>query len=66
MKLIAPEAVRPFVKKGKKNDAADAAALFEAASQPDMKFVPMKTTEQQAILALHSARSMMTGMRSWF
>jgi error-prone DNA polymerase len=57
VKLIAPEAVRPFVKKGKKNDAADAAALFEAASQPDMKFVPMKTTEQQAILALHSARS---------
>jgi transposase len=59
VKLIAPEAVRPFVKKGKKNDAADAAALCEAASRPDMKFVPMKTAEQQAILALHSARSLM-------
>jgi transposase len=59
VKLIAPEAVRPFVKKGKKNDAADAAALCEAASRPDMKIVPMKTAEQQAILALHSARSLL-------
>ena len=59
MKLIAPEAVRPFVKKGKKNDAADAAALCEAASRPDMKFVPVKTIEQQGILALHSARSLL-------
>ena len=59
MKLIAPEAVRPFVKKGKKNDAADAAALCTAASRPDMKFVPIKSTEQQSILALHSARSLL-------
>src|ERR1700710_946802 len=59
VKLIAPEAVRPFVNKGKKNDAADAAALCEAASRPDMKFVLMKTAEQQAILALHSARSLL-------
>ena len=43
VKLIAPEAVKPFVKKGKKNDAADAAALCAAASRPDMKFVPVKT-----------------------
>src|ERR1700712_2485897 len=59
VKLIAPEAVRPFVKKGKKNDAADAAAICEAASRPDMKFVPMKSLEQQGILALHSARSLL-------
>ena len=58
VKLIAPEAVRPFVKKGKKNDAADAAALCEAASRPDIKFVPAKTLEQQDILAVHSARSL--------
>jgi transposase len=45
-----------FVKKGKKNDAADAAALSAAASQTDVKFVPAKTLEQQGILALHSAR----------
>src|SRR4051812_11181116 len=59
VKLIAPEAVKPFVKKGKKNDAADAAALCTAASQPDMKFVPTKSLEQQGILALHSARSLL-------
>jgi transposase len=39
VKLIAPEAVRLFVKKGKKNDAADAAAICEAASRPDVTFV---------------------------
>ncbi len=59
VKLIAAEAVRSFVKKGKKNDAADAAALCEAASRPDVKFVPAKTLEQQGILALHSARSLL-------
>jgi error-prone DNA polymerase len=57
--LIAPEAARPFVKKGKKNDPADAAALCEAARRPDIKFVPIKTTEQQAVLSLHSARSLL-------
>jgi transposase len=59
VKLIAPEAVKPFVKKGKKNDAADAAALCVAASRPDVKFVPIKNTGQQDILALHSARSLL-------
>jgi len=59
VKLIAPEAVRPFVKKGKKNDAADAAAICEAASRPGVMFVPIKTLEQQGILALHPARSLL-------
>ena len=59
VKLIAPEAVRPFVKKRKKNDPADAAALCTAASRPDMMFVPVKSIEQQGILALHSARSLL-------
>jgi error-prone DNA polymerase len=59
VKLIAPEAVRPFVKKGKKNDAADAAALCAAASRPDVKFVATKSLEQQGMLALHSARSLL-------
>jgi transposase len=59
VKLIAPEAVKPFVKKGKKNDAADAAAICEAAARPDVKFVPAKTVEQQGILALHTARSLL-------
>ena len=59
VKLIAPEAVRPFVKKGKKNDTADAAAICEAASRPGVKFVPIKSLEQQGVLALHSARSLL-------
>ncbi len=59
VKLIAPEAVRPFVKKGKKNDAADAAAICEAASRPGVRFVPVKSLEQQGVLALHSARSLL-------
>jgi len=57
VKLIAPEAVKPFVKKGKKNDPADAKAICEAASRPDVKFVPVKSVEQQGILALHAVRS---------
>jgi len=59
VKLIAPEAVRPFVKKGKKNDAADAAAICEAARRPGVKFVPVKSLEQQATLALHAARTLL-------
>jgi transposase len=59
VKLIAPEAVRPFVKRGKKNDAADAAALCAAASRPDAKFVAVKSLEQQGVLALHSARALL-------
>src|SRR6478736_4281407 len=59
VKLLAPAAVKPFVKKGKKNDAADAAAICEAASRPDVKFVPVKTVEQQGILALHTVRSLL-------
>jgi error-prone DNA polymerase len=59
VKLIAPETVKPFVKKGKKNDAADAAALCVAGSRPETKFVPIKTVEQQGVLALHTARSLL-------
>jgi transposase len=59
VRLLAPEAVRPFVRAGRKNDAADAAALCEAASRPDARFVRPKTAEQQAALALHAARSLL-------
>src|SRR3712207_5915999 len=59
VKLIAPEAVRPFVKRGRKNDADDAAAICAAASRPDAKFVPVKSLEQQSVLALHSARALL-------
>ena len=59
VRLIAPEAVRPFVKRGKKNDAADAAAICEAASRPGVTFVPINSLEQQGILAVHAARSLL-------
>jgi error-prone DNA polymerase len=59
VRLIASEAVKPFVKRGKKNDPADAAAICAAASRPEAKFVAVKSLEQQGVLALHSARSLL-------
>jgi len=47
------------VKRGKKNDAADAAAICEAASRPEINFVPVKSVEQQGTLAIHSVRSLL-------
>ncbi len=55
VRLIAPEFVAPF-RKGGKNDAADAEAIAIAARQPTMRFVTIKTVEQQAILSWHRAR----------
>jgi len=55
VKLIAPQFVKPYVK-GNKNDANDAEAICEAVSRPNMRFVPMKTVEQQNIQALHRIR----------
>src|SRR4051794_27885275 len=55
VQLIAPQLVKPYVKRGK-NDAADAEALCEAMSRPTMRFVPVKTAEQQAALMLVGLR----------
>lgn len=55
VKLMAPQYVKPYVKTNK-NDAADAEAICEAVTRPTMRFVPIKSVEQQAVLALHSAR----------
>jgi transposase len=55
VKLIAPQLAKPYVKRGK-NDAADAEALCEAMSRPTMRFVPVKTTDQQAALMLIGVR----------
>ncbi len=55
VKLMAPQFVKPYVKTNK-NDAADAEAICEAVGRPTMRFVPIKTGEQQAVLALHRAR----------
>lgn len=56
VKLIAPQFVKPYVKSNK-NDANDAAAICEAVSRPSMRFVPIKSTEQQDIQAVHRIRS---------
>ncbi len=55
VKLIAPQFVKPYVKRGK-NDAADAAALCEAASRPTMHFVAVKSAASQAALMLAGLR----------
>ncbi|MDP1575185.1 MAG: IS110 family transposase, partial [Cypionkella sp.] len=55
VKLMAPQFVKPYVKTNK-NDVADAEAICEAVSRPNMRFVAIKTIEQQAILSVHRAR----------
>jgi transposase len=55
VKLMAPQFVKPYVKTNK-NDARDAEAICEAVSRPNMRYVPVKTIEQQAVLSLHRAR----------
>jgi transposase len=55
VRLMAPQFVKPYVKTNK-NDAADAEAICEAVGRPNMRFVPVKNIEQQAVLSLHRAR----------
>ena len=61
--LIAPAYVKPYVKRCK-SDAADAAAICEAMSRPGMRFVPVKSADQQAILMLHKTRELLIGQRT--
>ena len=63
VKLIAPQFVKPYVKNGK-NDANDAEAICEAASRPNMRFVPIKSAEQQASQSLHRIRSRLIRART--
>lgn len=55
VKLMAPQFVKPYVKTNK-NDASDAEAICEAVARPNMRFVPVKSVEQQTVLAVHRAR----------
>lgn len=55
VKLMSPQFVKPYVKTNK-HDMADAEAICEAVGRPNMRFVPIKTVEQQAILSAHRAR----------
>jgi transposase len=58
VRLIPPRYVKPYVK-SQKNDATDAEAICEAVTRPNMRFVPTKTREQQAILMLHRTRHLL-------
>ena len=55
VKLMAPKFVAPY-RKSDKNDGNDAEAICEAVSRPNMRFVPVKSAEQQALLTLHRVR----------
>jgi transposase len=55
VRLMAPQFVKPYVK-GNKTDAADAEAICEAVARPNMRFVAIKSVEQQAVLSLHRVR----------
>jgi transposase len=62
-RLIAPIYVKPFVKR-QKNDVADAEAIAEAASRPNMRFVPVKSEEQKARSALFRTRELLVRQRT--
>ena len=63
VKLMAPQFVKPYVK-GNKHDAADAEAICEAVRRPTMRFVPIKTVDQQSVLAVHRVRQGMIKART--
>ena len=63
VKLIPPAYVKPYVRR-QKNDAADAAAICEAVSRPSMRFVPVKSAEQQSTLAVHRTRALLISQRT--
>src|ERR1700727_3693290 len=63
VKLMPPSYVKAYLKRSK-NDANDAAAICEAVSRPSMRFVAIKTREQQAALMLHRTRQLLVRQRT--
>jgi transposase len=63
VRLMPPSYVKPYVKRGK-NDAVDAEAICEAMQRPTMRFVPIKSAEQQSVLMLHRARDLLIRQRT--
>jgi transposase len=63
VKLMPPAYVKAYVKRGK-TDAADAEAICEAVTRSTMRFVAIKSLEQQSVLALHRTRDMLIGQRT--
>jgi transposase len=62
VRLMPPRYVKPYVKRNK-NDAADAEAICEAVQRPTMRFVPIKSPEQQSVLMLHRTRQLFVRQR---
>lgn len=63
VRLMPPRYVKPYVKRNK-NDAADAEAICEAVQRPTMRFVPIKSPEQQSVLMLHRTRQLFIRQRT--
>ena len=63
VRLIAPQFVKPFVKTNK-NDTSDAEAIVEAMLRPTMRFAPIKSADQQAVLMLHRARELLVRQKT--
>lgn len=63
VRLMPPHYVKPYVKRSK-NDASDAEAICEAVTRPTMRFVGVKTREQQSVLVLHRTRLLLTRQRT--
>ena len=63
VRLIPPAYVKPYVKR-QKNDAADAEAICEAVTRPNMRFVPIKTPEQLGVMVLHRTRELLIRQRT--
>ena len=63
VRLMPPAYVKPYVKRGK-TDAADAAAIAEAVTRPTLRFVAVKTVDQQSVLMLHKVRDLLVRQRT--
>lgn len=63
VRIISPQFVKPFIR-GNKNDGNDAAAICEAVQRPNMRFVPLKSIEQQDVQSLHRARQRLVNHRT--
>src|ERR1700716_2393771 len=63
VRLMPPAYVKPYVKRNK-NDGRDAEAIWGAGSRPTMRFVPVKSVEQQATMAVHTTRALLVRQRT--
>jgi transposase len=63
VRLMPASYVRPYVKRNK-HDAADAEAICEAVTRPSMRFVPIKSEDQQSVLLIHRARELLVRQRT--